>query len=123
MTSNKTQKQELGTKGEDIAYDYLKNKGYTILRKNFRSGRNEIDIICKKNRFLVFVEVKTRTNLSFGMPEQHLSKQQERNIINAAVNYMEFNKLDFLPLVRYDVISVILNNGEYSVRHFTDAFY
>ncbi|OHX65817.1 YraN family protein [Flammeovirga pacifica] len=123
MTSNKTPKQQLGTKGENIACDYLETKGYTILRKNYKAGYHEIDIICQKNRFLVFIEVKTRSSVSFGMPEQHLSKQQEKNITNAAIRFTDSQKFDQLPLVRYDIISIVFQGLEYKLSHFQDAFH
>eukprot|EP01031_Cornospumella_fuschlensis_P043928 gene43928-53707_t len=60
---------ETGKKAEDIAANFLIEKGYQILHRNYRYGRAEIDLIVRKGIFLVFVEVKSLTNLKFGMPE------------------------------------------------------
>jgi len=54
---------DLGKKGEDLAADYLRKKGYRILKRNWRSGRNEVDIIADNNEYIVFVEVKTRSGI------------------------------------------------------------
>jgi putative endonuclease len=60
---------QTGSSGEYLAQEYLKNKNYTILFINWRHKRSEIDIIAQDGKVIVFVEVKTRTNLSFGHPE------------------------------------------------------
>ena len=71
---------ELGKKGEQLAKDFLTEKGYTILETNLRVGRNEIDILAYHNNYLVAVEVKTRTSNFFGNPEEFVSNSQITNI-------------------------------------------
>ncbi|NME70475.1 YraN family protein [Flammeovirga aprica] len=122
MTSTKTQKQQTGTQGENIATDFLIQKGYKILERNYRHKRNEIDIICQKGNFLVFVEVKTRKSKSFGNPEEHVSKKQINCIQKASVQYQNEYSGTFL-LVRYDIISLIMNKNEVlEILHLEDAF-
>ena len=71
--TKKTAKQRFGGTGENIATQFLTENNYTILKRNYRYSKNEIDIICKKDRFLVFVEVKTRSDTLFGTPEDQVS--------------------------------------------------
>ncbi|NLR90531.1 YraN family protein [Flammeovirga agarivorans] len=120
MTSTKTKKQELGVKGEALAIDYLKAKGYEILTQNYRSGRNEIDIICRHLKFLIFIEVKTRSDLLFGTPEEQVTEKQMDNITEAAIDYMDTQDWSFI--VRYDIVSVIINSTGNHIQHFEDAF-
>lgn len=122
MTSTKTQKQLIGQKGEDLAILFLKKKGYEILEKNYRYKRCEIDIICFKKPFLVFVEVKTRKNKTFGYPEEYVLTNQMQCIQNAAINYMENSILPF-SMVRYDIVSLILQQDTVKdILHLEDAF-
>lgn len=111
----------LGVQGEDLATEFLTNKGYRILRRNWRYGKDEIDIICSTNEFIVFVEVKTRSSSYFGLPEQAVDKKKQRFLIRAADAYVNMNNV--LLEVRYDIVSVIIMNGSHEVNHFEDAFY
>ncbi|MBD0403921.1 YraN family protein [Flammeovirga sp. EKP202] len=122
MTSTKTQKQQTGTKGEIIATDFLIKKGFQILKRNYRYKRNEIDIICQKDNFLVFVEVKTRKNKSFGNPEEHVSQKQIDCIQDASIQFQNSYQ-GTAQLVRYDIISIIIDrNVVLEILHLEDAF-
>ena len=68
----------LGLEGEQLASDYLKNKGWIIHEMNYRFSRSEIDLIAAKNDLLIFVEVKTRTNTSFGLPEEFVDEKKQK---------------------------------------------
>jgi putative endonuclease len=80
--------QNLGKIGENLALDYLKNHGFVIIEKNFRSKFGEIDIIAEKNRCLYFVEVKTRSNLDHGYPHEAVNKRKIYHIKKAAQYYL-----------------------------------
>lgn len=121
MTSTKTEKQLIGKKGEDIAVNFLLENDYEIIARNYRYKRSEIDIICKKNAFLVFIEVKTRKNNIFGFPEEQISQNQIRNIQNAAIHFQNNTTISY-SLVRYDVISILINNNISNVTHLEDTF-
>ncbi len=112
---------ELGKKGELIALNYLKDKGYTILDTNWRFKRDEIDILALDNSTLVIVEVKTRSTDYFGNPEEAVNEKKERFLIRAANEYIEQNDLDFD--CRFDIISIVKNDKETVVNHIVDAFY
>lgn len=112
---------ELGTKGEAIAAEYLERSGYTILDRNWRSGHKEIDIVATMDDQLVVVEIKTRRDSSFGNPEDAVDSRKIRRIVSAADAYLRLKKID-IP-VRFDIISVSFSSGEPSIEHIQDAFY
>jgi putative endonuclease len=109
---------QTGSSGEYLAQEYLKNKNYTILFINWRHKRSEIDIIAQDGKVIVFVEVKTRTNLSFGHPENFVDANKIKKMQQAADAYIEL--FDWQGELRFDVIAVEKNN---KITHFEDAFY
>ena len=115
------QHNELGKEGEEIATGYLANDGYKILERNWRYKKGEIDIICSKEDFIMFVEVKTRSTGFFGQPEEAVNKKKQRYLIQAADAYV--NQKDILLEVRYDIISIIIHQKKQKIRHIQDAFY
>ena len=112
---------ELGRRGEDLATIFLKKKGYHILERNWRFSKAEIDIITKDGEILVFVEVKTRSTAIFGEPEDSVSSKKEDLISDAAAVYME--QIGHGWEIRFDIISIILNEEGHSIKHFEDAFF
>ena len=73
---------DLGKEGEDEAVRYLTEKGYCILHRNWRRGRNELDIIATKDGQLVFVEVKTRRNETYGHAEDAVNDRKIRTLVS-----------------------------------------
>lgn len=112
---------KLGKKGEEAAKSFLIAKGYSILEKNWRYGRAEIDIIASNENFLIIVEVKTRSTDFFGFPEESISNSQKNRLIEAATAYQEEKSID-KPL-RFDIISIINENNSQRIKHFEDAFF
>lgn len=112
---------ETGTKGEQIAANYLEKKGYTVLETNWRFKNLEADIIASIDKTLVIAEVKTRKSNYFGEPETFVNKQKQKNLIMAANEYIVRNQLDME--VRFDIISIIINDKEIKINHIEDAFY
>jgi putative endonuclease len=112
---------ELGKRGEQIAQQYLQNKGYRILDRNWRFDRKEIDIIAMKDEQLVFVEVKTRSTGYFGKPAESVTDEKQKYLIDAAEEYILSNDYNYES--RFDVISVVLKKGvEPEIEHFEWAF-
>ena len=111
---------ELGKQGEEIAAQYLIEKGYEIVERNWRNKHKEIDIIAKDSKDLVIVEVKTRQNDEYGDPDIAVTRQKQRRLISAANSYLFQNKLDIDT--RFDIISIIFRDGEPVVNHIEDAF-
>ena len=112
---------DLGQKGEEIAVKFLLANGYEILEENYRFSRAEIDIIVKKDEILIFVEVKTRSNISWGRPEQFVSPKKIELFMDAAYDYME--KIGHEWEIRFDIIAIYWpKNGKMKLEHFEDAF-
>ena len=111
---------EIGRKGESIAANFLKEKGYDIRECNFRYQKSEIDIIAQLDELLVFVEVKTRTSSYFGNPEDAVDPSKEEMIFNASEHYILEN--DWEGEVRYDIISVVHEKEIPEILHFKDVF-
>ncbi len=113
--------QQFGKLGEEIAETFLQKKGYTILCKNYRFSRVEIDIICEYNDEIIFVEVKTRTSDQIAFPEQAVGKAKQHNIRIAAENFLEEKEIN--KPARFDIIAVVKDGSSFKVEHIEDAFY
>ena len=112
---------ELGEKGEAIAYEFLLRKGYQILSRNWHFGHLEIDMIARDQDEVVIVEVKSRTEAVFEQPYEAVSQRKQRLLVEAADAYLQKNEIDLET--RFDVISIIFKGAGYSLQHFEDAFY
>jgi len=114
---------ETGTKGEQIAENFLLNLKYEIIARNWRFGKKEVDCIVRKNDAIVFVEVKTRSSVAFGFPEEFVTPQKQQYLKDAAAAWLDANPISE-GYLRFDVISIHLSNGIlHEIRHFEDAFY
>ena len=114
-------KTSLGIRGEEMAAGWLRQKGYTILDRNWRSGRTEIDIIAETSDCIVFVEVKTRSADYQVSPADAVNVPKQRTIIFAASNYLNQYNLD--KEARFDIITLILNGPDWEIDHIENAFY
>lgn len=115
------QHNETGKQGEQEAVRYLREKGYEIMSRNYRHQHAEIDLIAKKDNLLIFAEVKTRTNLTFGNPEEFVSYTKAKLVMKAAEHYIFSN--DWLHDIRFDIIAVTIAGNELRIKHIEDAFY
>ena len=97
----------LGAWGEFTAAQYLQKKRYKIVATGYRSRFGEIDLIAKKDGYLVFVEVKYRADERFGAPEEAVDFRKQKKIIAAAQYYMYKNRIPFNTPCRFDVAGVI----------------
>lgn len=111
---------EIGKNGEDLAVEYLVNKGYKILERNWRSGHKEIDIIAMDGDTLVVVEVKYRKSLDFGDPDIAVGVMKQRMLIYAAEAYLNYRNLDVE--VRFDILSMVITPQGENIEHIEDAF-
>ena len=116
-------KREIGNWGEDIAVKVLKKKGYKIIERNYNvPGMGEIDIIAKKEEYLVFVEVRLRKNTLHGSGAETVDIFKQKKLIKAALMYMKKNNATNIP-ARFDVVSITGEiGGEYSVEIIENAF-
>jgi putative endonuclease len=114
--------KSLGKRGEEIATAYLKGRKFAIVERNFRCKGGEVDIIARDGKTVVFVEVKTRRNLSFGPPQLALTPFKQRQISKAALTWLAKNKM-FGVSARFDVIAILIPDHEVPViDHIRDAF-
>ena len=111
---------DFGATGEQLAREFLAQEGYAILETNWRYLSHEVDIIALKGDILAFVEVKTRNSRFLGEPEIFVSRTQQRSYISVADAYVrQYNRQEE---VRFDIISIVLNSKEHSVKHIEGAF-
>lgn len=115
--------KDIGSLGEDIAENFLKESGYVILERNFRCKVGEIDVIGKDNKYIVFIEVKTRYGNLYGTPAESITYSKQHKIYKAAQLYILKKKLYNFNF-RFDVVEVILNikDNFHSVKLIKDAF-
>lgn len=111
---------ETGKKGEDLAADFLQNEGIQILERNWKNRFEEIDIIALENELLVIVEVKTRSSIAFGKPEESVGLRKQRLLVNAAEAYIKKYNSD--RETRFDIISVVTNGTGANIQHIRHAF-
>lgn len=112
--------RDLGDKGEELAVKYLKKNGYRVLVRNYEAPTGEIDIIADDQGKLVFVEVKTRTDDLFGMPEEAVNKKKQHKIKRTALHYM--TRLKKEQPSRFDIVSVHIRGKFSKIDHIKDAF-
>lgn len=115
------EKKEIGQKGENLAVDYLQNAGYTVLERNYRCKLGEIDIIARDNDTLVFIEVRSRSSLAFGLPQESINRRKRHQISKVALEYMIRRKLKNIP-ARFDVVAVSFEGRKEKVDLIKDAF-
>jgi putative endonuclease len=122
----KTSRQNLGKWGEDLAASYLCDRGYTILDRNLRTPYGEIDLIMRapdseEEPTIVFIEVKTRSSASFGLPEISVDSRKQEHLVNSALSYMQDHP-DLGCGWRIDVISIQkIKGGNPHLTHFENA--
>lgn len=113
---------ELGALGEQIAVDYLIERGYQIIERNWSNGHKEIDIVAKDDDTIVIVEVKTRRSTCLVEPETAVDVFKQRNLIWAANSFV--NRFQYDNDIRFDIISIVIDrNNEKRIEHIEDAFY
>lgn len=116
------QRKQLGQEGENMAAQFLTDKGFEIVARNHREGRTEIDIIAQKEKLLVFVEVKARSSASHGYPEEAVSAAKAARIVAAAEQYI--SKTNWQGLIRFDIVSILVHKQQLQeILHLEDAFY
>lgn len=111
-------KTTIGRKGEQLAAEFLMKKGFEIVVRNYRYRRAEIDLIIKRDDWLIFVEVKARSSNDYGEPEEFVDARKVNKIFEAAEEYIY--STDWHGHIRFDIVSVKLGK-EPVVELFEDA--
>ena len=112
---------ELGKLGEELAAEYLLKNGYVILETNWVFQKAEIDILAQKENTLAVVEVKTRSSIEFGLPQDFVKSKKIQLLVKAVNAYVTENDLD--QEVRFDIIAISRKGQEFVIEHLTDAFF
>lgn len=115
--------QATGNQGEQLAAEHLQRNGYTLLERNFRSRGGEVDIVAKdRDGTLVFVEVKTRRSLAYGLPQLAVTPRKQSQIAKGALSWLSRKRLHDCS-ARFDVIAVLLHDGMvHELEHIVNAF-
>lgn len=116
---------DIGNRGEDLAASFLERAGYTVVERNYRFKRHEVDLVCldvDQGEEVVFVEVKTRTGETFGPPEASITSEKEEALIEVGRAYLHERRLEGAS-ARFDVVTVRLGNGEAQIEHYENAFW
>jgi putative endonuclease len=111
--------QRIGKWGEDVVAGYLAGHGYEIITRNTRTPYGEIDIVAKQDDIIIFVEVKSRTSLKMGLPEESVNARKQARMLACAEHYAAENAIDHWQI---DVIAVEGKMGlEPKITHFENA--
>ena len=111
---------QTGNQGEDAAAFYLQDKGYRVRDRNWRAGKKELDIVAEKDGEVVFVEVKTRQDDSYGEPWEFVTRRQWAHIAHAASSYLCHKEID--QPIRFDILSIIYTGDVFRIEHIENAF-
>ena len=112
---------DLGKFGEELAVDFLEKNGYEILEKNWVFDKAEIDIIAQKENILAVVEVKTRSSVDFGLPQEFVKPKKIQLLLKAVNEYVIQHDLDVE--VRFDIIAIHKEKTDFVIEHIEEAFY
>ena len=113
---------ELGKRGEKLATAFLEEKGYEILDENWIHGKSELDIIAYIRHTIVFVEVKTRSSVAYGRPEEFVDAAKQRQMQQAAQAYIDI--MEYEGEIRFDVIALFhKKDNTFEINHIEDAFW
>lgn len=115
--------KDIGSLGEHLAENYIKNQGYIIIERNFRCKFGEIDIIGKDKEYIAFIEVKARYNDYYGRPSEAVNYYKQKKLYKTAEFYIMKNKLHNHNF-RFDVIEILLSleSNKYELRLIKNAF-
>ena len=111
----------LGARGEALACTLLKEKGYKIIERNFKTPIGEIDIVAREGQTLVFVEVKTRESTAFGSAKWAVDRKKQQKLSRVALYYLNLKAWKDLP-ARFDVVAVDLERQGERIELFRNAF-
>lgn len=114
-------KDAVGRHGEELAARHLLATGYEVVERNWRCPAGELDIVARRDGTLVFVEVKTRSTVAFGVPAEAVSRDKARRIRGLAARWLVERRPAFGE-VRFDVVSVLRGRDGFSVEHVEAAF-
>jgi putative endonuclease len=110
-----------GREGENLAAQFLEKKGYSILERNYRFERGEIDLVAKDGQELVFVEVKSRHSQQYGAPEESVTPAKEAQLKKVAEGYLYEHDIENQSC-RFDIVTITYQRGTPVLRLIHNAF-
>ena len=114
-------RQDFGRQGEQVAERWLRQRGWRVLQRRFRSGHRDIDLIAERDGLVAFVEVKARRGIEFGDPVEAVNWKKRMELVRSASVWIDRNGRPG-EQYRFDVIGVLVQGARVRVRHVTDAF-
>lgn len=118
-----TNRQELGKRGEDVALEYLLQRGMVLLARNWHRGHKELDLVMEDGNFIRIVEVRSRNYPSLADPRESINAAKRKNVIAAARGFLGENKrLSGGKEVVFDVVSILFNSDAFKIEYIQDAF-
>ena len=105
-----------GRRGEDEAVRFLQENGYRILARNVRAKFGEIDVVARDGATLCFVEIKARSSLRFGLPEEALTADKRRRLVRLAHWYLQRSRSAQVSSFRFDVLALLTDGGRQAAR-------
>lgn len=114
-------RKEKGRLGEDLAVAFLKQQGFQVVAQNFRCPLGEIDLVARDGKTLVFVEVKSRFALGYGVPEELVSRAKQRRLTRLARWYLRQQRLENQP-ARFDVVAISWRDAKPEIKWIANAF-
>ena len=115
------EKKELGRRGEEVAFRFLKKKGYRIIEKNYVCKMGEMDIIAREKDTFAFIEVNTRTSTEFGPPQLAVTEFKQRQLSKVALNFLKEKNIEDMK-ARFDVVAILLAPEGEEIELIRDAF-
>ncbi|MFQ5632758.1 MAG: YraN family protein [bacterium] len=117
-----TRTKKLGDWGEEKAVQYLIENGYTIIKRNFRWARGEIDIVAENDDLLIFIEVKTAASAQMGEPANWVTQRKQKQIAQVAQKFLQDNRIENKDC-RFDVIGIMKSGNTFEIQHIENAFW
>jgi len=111
----------IGQEGENAAADFLQQKGYTIIARNWHYNKKEIDIVAQEGDVVVFVEVKTRSTLAFELPQEAVTPKKMRFLVEAADAFLVQRNIQLQS--RFDIVTVLMEKQPQVLEHLVEAFH
>ncbi len=112
---------DTGKLGEKMAYDWLEKQGFTILEKNWRYGKYEVDIICIRENKLHCIEVKTRRNTNYGFPEELVDRNKLYHFITAGTAYKRMKPQ--IKWIRFDILAITIAHSHAATFYLIEDVY
>jgi len=115
-----SQSNTLGQQSEDLALTFLRQKGLTLIQRNYRSRLGEIDLVMKDSEHIVFVEVRYRSSIKFGGALLSVDRRKQSKLIKCAQQYIANSSSQ--QNFRFDVIAISPSSGQHEIQWITNAF-